>query len=54
MTHYIQLFAIIAGIAALLWIIAGLLSSIGSPEYEDEIESEYPVGPGLPHNRAKK
>jgi len=58
MTYYIQLFSICAAIGGLLWIIAGLLSTIGEPSYEDEIEdeieAEYPDGPGLPHHRGRK
>jgi hypothetical protein len=54
MTYYVQLFAICSAIGGLLWIIAGLLASIGEPSYEDEIEAEYPDGPGLPHHRGRK
>jgi len=54
MTYYIQLIGICAAIAVLLWIIAGLLSTIGEPSYEDEIEAEYPDGHGLPHHRGRK
>lgn len=54
MTHYLQLIGVFASIAGLLWIIAGLLASVGEPEYEDEVENQFPESPGLPHHRVKK
>ena len=55
LTELIQHAAVICGIAALLWVIAGLLASPFEQE-QDETEAEFPPAPkapGLPHNRRK-